>query len=446
MVSDMVTETMTTGELLKGQTLMQAFVSESDMIDSITILGATYGRINTDELHVVLTDEQDRTLAETDLSTAQLADASRWTFSFQQTVQGCKNKLLTLTISSKSGVPGNAVTLFYGKNISSGKFEVAKPVDYQLLLNEQSLDGELCLSVNGTVQYKLADYYWYAAAAVSIVLLAFCAKLLFDKKQGKDNFFLQLMAAMSKYRFLLKQLVARDFKTKYKRSVLGILWSLINPLLTMLVMYIVFSKLFVSNIPNFPAYLLTGIICWNYFSESTSMCLTSITGNASLITKVYVPKYMYPCSRLVSSLVNFGLSLIPLFIVLIITRTAFTVQFLLLPFPIICLFLFSLGIGLLLASGMVFFRDTQFLWGIISMLWMYLTPIFYSDSIIPSALMSFYKMNPLYHIVRVFRVILINGASPEPKAYLLCFAASVIPFIIGALVFKKTQDRFVLYL
>ena len=219
-----------------------------------------------------------------------------------------------------------------------------------------------------------------------------------------------------------------------------------NPLLTMMVMYIVFSTLFKSNIVNFPVYLLSGIVCWNFFSEVTGSCLTSITGNTALITKVYVPKYMYPLSRTISSTVNLGLSLIPLVIVMLLTGTRLTVRILLLPFPIICLFLFAFGMGLLLASMMVFFRDTQFLWGVISMLWMYLTPIFYDAEIIPAQYMTLYKMNPLYHIIRIMRILLINGVSPEPKAYLLCAAASLIPLFLGALVFKKAQDRFVLYL
>jgi ABC-2 type transport system permease protein len=245
---------------------------------------------------------------------------------------------------------------------------------------------------------------------------------------------------------LLKQLVVRDFKTKYKRSVLGILWSFLNPLLTMLVLYIVFSTLFKSSIANFPVYLLSGIVVWSFFNEATGMCLSSITGNAGLITKVNVPKYIYPFSRTLSSLVNFMFSLLPLLIVMLITRTSFHLPILLLPFPIFCLFIFALGIGLMLATSMVFFRDTQFLWGVVSTLWMYLTPIFCDVGIIPARFLLLYKMNPLYHLVRTFRIILIQGVSPEPKAYLLCLVASLVPFVLGVIVFKKNENRFVFYL
>ena len=130
--------------------------------------------------------------------------------------------------------------------------------------------------------------------------------------------------------------------------------------------------------------------------------------------------------------------------VLLVTRTPIRPAILLLPFGVFCLFALALGVGMLLAAAMVFFRDTQFLWGVVSMLWMYATPIFYPESIIPERFMLIYKMNPLYHIIRFIRTILINGVSPEPKAYVLALIASVVPLIIGITVFKRTQDRFVL--
>ena len=244
----------------------------------------------------------------------------------------------------------------------------------------------------------------------------------------------------------MKQLVTRDFKTKYRRSALGVLWSFLNPLLTMLVQYLVFSALFRSNIPNFALYLLIGIVCFSYFSEATSLSLTSIIGNAGLITKVYVPKYLYPLTRVISSTINFFFALIPLFAVLLLTRTPIRWSFLLLPLPILCLFALCLGVGMLLASSMVFFRDTQFLWGVVSMLWMYATPIFYPESILPQRLLPLFRCNPLYHVLLFIRTILMDGVSPEPKSYLLMIIACLIPLIIGATVFKKTQDRFVLYI
>ena len=137
------------------------------------------------------------------------------------------------------------------------------------------------------------------------------------EKKGRTCLGLKLVHAFSRYRFLIQQLVSRDFKTKYKRSVLGIVWSFLNPLLTMLVQYVVFSTIFKSDIPNFPVYLLTGIVLFNFFSEACSMGITSILGNASLITKVYVPKYIYPVTRVLSSGINMLFSLVPLLLSLI---------------------------------------------------------------------------------------------------------------------------------
>ena len=176
------------------------------------------------------------------------------------------------------------------------------------------------------------------------------------------------------------------------------------------------------------------------------MCLLSILGNASLINKVYVPKYIYPFSRTISSGINLLLSLIPLFIMMFVTSTPLRPSALLLPFALLMLFLLSYGVGLILATMMVFFRDTQFLWNIFSMLLMYLTPIFYPDTIIPDYFMPIYKLNPIYHVLRFTRTILINGVSPEPKAYLYCMVLCFIPFLIGILIFRKNEDKFVLNL
>lgn len=227
---------------------------------------------------------------------------------------------------------------------------------------------------------------------------------------------------------------------------LGIVWSFLNPLLTMLVQYVVFSTIFKSDIPNFPVYLLTGIVLFNFFSEACSMGITSILGNASLITKVYVPKYIYPVTRVLSSGINMLFSLVPLLLMIFLTKTALTPAILLLPFALACLICFCTGMVLVLSAAMVFFRDTQFLWNVLSMIWMYATPIFYPESIIPARFLTIYKLNPLYHFIRFARTVIMDGVSPEPKAYLICFVFAVGSLIIGGLIFRKAQDKFVLYL
>ena len=245
---------------------------------------------------------------------------------------------------------------------------------------------------------------------------------------------------------MLQQLVNRSFKTKYKRSILGILWSFLNPLLTMLIQYIVFSTLFKSNLEYFPVYLLAGTICFSFFSEATSTGLASISGNASLITKVYIPKYIFPISTVLSSGINFALTLIPLLATVLISGLPITQAYFFLPIVFLCLLLLCLGMTMLLATAMVFFRDVQFLWGVITTLLMYTTPLFYPETIIPAHFSFILKINPLYHVIRIFRVILIDCAPPEPRAVLVCIMFCLCILFCGAWMFKKQQDKFVLNL
>lgn len=256
----------------------------------------------------------------------------------------------------------------------------------------------------------------------------------------------KLIIDFQKYRFLLSQLVGRDFKTKYRRSVLGVLWSLLNPLLTMIVQFMVFSTLFRFDIPNYAVYLLSGIVMFNFMAEATSQSMTCIIQNASLINKVYVPKYIYPFSRVLSCGVNFLFSLIALYTVIIATGMPVTYHHIALIFGIGCMFVFICGISLLLAAMMVFFRDTQFLYSIGLTIWTYLTPIFYPESILPSAIMSIMKFNPMYHFIRFIRVIILNGGFPDPKAWVFCAVFAIGSLLLGIFVFNKTQNKFILYL
>ncbi len=249
-----------------------------------------------------------------------------------------------------------------------------------------------------------------------------------------------------KYGFLLSQLVQRDFKTRYRRSVLGVLWSLLNPLLIMVVQYLVFSTLFRWNIPNFAVYLLSGIVIFNYMADATSQSMTCIVQNVSLINKVYVPKYIYPFSRVLSSGVNFLFSLAALYIVILITGLQITAYHLSIPYGILMLFLFINGLSLLLASMMVFFRDTQFLYSVFLTIWTYLTPLFYPESILPPLMLNILKFNPMYHFIRFIRTIVLDGVLPGFQQWIYCSVFAIISFALGVIVFKKTQNKFILYL
>ena len=442
--TDMLTPGGVLGEITDDVVVTQAIRFQGDYLKGITLYGATYGRQNTGMLHLEFYDGE-TLLATRDVDVSGLEDNSPFAVSF---VQALPRGVLQLRITAPNATYGNAVTLYYGNTRSAAKTEIDAVLgaDELVQVNGEALDGGLCLQVSSRERLWFGTYYWYFVAAGFVLLGCCCLCLLRKNRLGQRSLVLNMIAAFSRYGYLMKQLVSRDFKTKYKRSVLGVLWSFLNPLLTMTVQYVIFSTLFRSAIPNFAVYLLIGIVCFSFFSEATSMALTSIVSNAPLITKVYVPKYIYPLTRVMSSTINFLLALIPLFAVLLITHTPIRPAALLMPLAVVCLFAVCLGIGMLLASAMVFFRDTQFLWGVLSMLWMYATPIFYPESIIPASIMPLYKCNPLYHIIRFIRIILMDGISPEPKAYGLMLVAAFVPLLLGVLVFKKTQDRFVLHI
>lgn len=436
-----------TGELVSGTEVRQAFTADADKLLSLSLLTATYDRTNTALLNVAVVDKNGVEAGQVTVSSSRLTNGVS-EITFLTPVEITPRATYELIITSPDGTGGNTIALMYGNSMAlpRGEMPLDIPAEEQIQVNGVSQEGKLCVRLTTQKTLWIGQIYWHLVIGIGIALIAYGWYTLRRIQQGRVTVVLRVAAAFQRYKFLIKQLVLRDFKTKYKRSVLGILWSFFNPLLTMTVQYIVFSTIFRSDIPNFALYLLTGIVCFNFFSEASSMALMSIVGNAPLITKVYVPKYIYPLSRVLSSSINLLFSLIPLLAVMLITGAPLRPALLLLPFGLICLFLFSLGIGLLLSTAMVFFRDTQFLWGVVSMLWMYLSPIIYPESIIPVKFLTLYKCNPLYHIIRFIRIILMDGISPEPKAYGLCIIASAVPLIIGAVVFKKNQDKFVLNL
>lgn len=254
------------------------------------------------------------------------------------------------------------------------------------------------------------------------------------------------MDTVLKYRFLLSQLVSRDFKTRYKRSVLGVLWSMLNPLLTMSVQYMVFSNLFKWDVDNYAVYLLIGTVTFNFFSEATQAALSSITGSASLITKVYIPTYVFPVAKVLSSCINLCFSTLALYLIIFLQGISLNVYHLLIPVLYIALILFSCGIGLILSALMVYFRDTQFLYGVLIVLWMYLTPLFYPIDIIPENMMGLYSLNPMYQYVTFFRTLVLDAAMPTLAQFGWCFGYAVAVMVIGLLVFRKMKRNFILYI
>ena len=245
--------------------------------------------------------------------------------------------------------------------------------------------------------------------------------------------------------FILRSLVSKDFKLKYRRSVLGILWSVLNPLLMMVVLTVVFSTIFRFNIENFPLYLILGQTLFTFMSEATSSAMSSIIESAPLIKKIRINKMIFPVEKVVFALVNFVISLIAVVAVMVFFRIVPTVNILLLPVLLLYLFAFSLGIGLLLAALSVFFRDVMHLWSVFISAWTYATPLFYPVEILPEWAVPIMNANPMYYYVDYFRDIALYGVTPSFEQNLICFACGAIALIIGVLVFRSQQKKFILY-
>ena len=262
----------------------------------------------------------------------------------------------------------------------------------------------------------------------------------------------RIFANFKRYTFLMSQMVSRDFKVKYKRSVLGVVWSLLYPLLQMSVMAIVFSHMFKFRMEgvNYLVYLMTGLVMFNYFSEASNSAMTSIVTNFSLMNKVYIPKYIFPLSKCLFVGINFLLTLIPLLIIILFTGDAQThcvinIYYLFLPFAYVCLFLFTVGLGFILSTISVFLRDIFYIFGIILTIWQYFTPLFYDISMIAPSLQKLFNLNPLYHYIDFTRQIILYNQIPNLSTWIWCLGTSVIVFITGCIVFKAKQDKFIYY-
>lgn len=435
------TDSVTMSQLLpEDAKVEQTFTAKMDALES---LGVT-PHFNTAEhaggIRIALY-EGDTLLTEQTVDAATLMTDTVNQIMLETPVQGINGKTLTLQLEPQ----GTGLALWAGNSVNTGKFDIAVSTA-GLTVNGVATEGQLVLVTRGYNNLKAASVYWYVAAVLLAVCIVVWLRTVKAQQTGKRTVLTVLLMLCDKYRFLLKQLVSRDFRVKYKASALGVLWSFLNPLLTMMVYLVVFSTIFRSDIEYFPVYLMSGIILFNYFSESTSLGLSSISGNGALITKVYMPKVIYPLSKVLSSGINLCISFIPLLIVMLLTGVPFHKSMLLLPLVVLFLMGFCMGMSLILSTMNVFFRDTQFLWGILVTMWNFLTPIFYPESIIPAQLTGLYHLNPLYQIVFFMRSITIGGVSPTPVTYLYCTLASLMPLALGLWIFRKNQDKFVLYL
>jgi len=254
-----------------------------------------------------------------------------------------------------------------------------------------------------------------------------------------------MIEKLKRHQFLFEELVKRDFKKKYKRTVLGMAWSVLSPMLMLLVMRLVFTQFFGRNMEHYTTYLFCGNLVFSYFSESTGQGMLSLMGNSGIFTKVNVPKYLFLFSKNMQTLINFGLTLLVFFLFCIFDGITFTWKFILLLYPICCLILFNIGVGLILSAFFVFFRDVQYLWSIFTQLLMYMSAIFYTIDHYPPAVQNLFMLNPLYLFIRYFRNIVIDATIPPVWFHLLMAAWVAAVFGLGCWIYKKYNHKFLYY-
>lgn len=254
-----------------------------------------------------------------------------------------------------------------------------------------------------------------------------------------------MVEKLKKHQFLFEELVKRDFKKKYKRTILGMAWSVLSPLLMLLVMKMVFTQFFGRNTPHYTIYLFCGNLIFSYFRDATSQGMSSLMGNAGIFTKVTVPKYLFLFSKNVQTLINFGLTLCILFVFCIFDRIEFTWKFILLLYPISMLVLFNIGVGLILSALYVFFRDIQYLWSVFTQLLMYMSAIFYQIDSYSYEVQCLFLINPVYLFIRYFRKIVIEATIPTVWFHLLMAADTAAVLAVGCWMYKKYNTKFLYY-
>ena len=257
---------------------------------------------------------------------------------------------------------------------------------------------------------------------------------------------LEELRGIFQYRDLIYQLVRKDIVSRYKRSVLGIAWTLLQPLAMMLILLLVFSTLF-QAIKGYPAYILSGLIAWTFFAQTTNAIINQIVWGGALLKQIYVPRTSFGVSAIGTGLVNLALSLIPMFLIMLLADVPFRWSLLFLPISMLLLAAFALGVGLIISTMAVHFPDVAERYSIVLMAWMYLTPIIYPENIIPATYRFwFFNLNPMYHIIKVFRMPIIDGIVPDAMTLIAAGIVSSLTLGIGWLFFSKRADTFAYYL
>ena len=255
----------------------------------------------------------------------------------------------------------------------------------------------------------------------------------------------ELVRGIYRYRELIWALALKELKIRYKRSVLGFLWALLNPMLMMLVLTAVFSTIIGGNISHYAIFVLSVLIPWTFFAQSLSYAAESIVGNGDLLKKVRVAKLVFPVAAVVSNMINFLLSIIPLVLIVIVMRHPFYITWLYLPVPLAALTIFTLGMTFFFAAANVYYRDVAHILQVVLQLWFYLSPIIYSLDFFPAQYRIFFKLNPMQYVLNGFRLSVYYGMLPTWQSILISFFCAFVALAMGLRLFRRFQDDFVFY-
>ena len=255
----------------------------------------------------------------------------------------------------------------------------------------------------------------------------------------------ELARDIYRYRELIWALAMKELRVRYKRSVLGFVWALLNPLLMMIVLTLVFGTIMRFSIDHYAIFLLSMLLPWTFFTQALTYSVDSVVANADLLKKVHVAKVVFPVSAVVSNIVNFLLSLIPLALLIVVLRFPLHWTWIYLPVPMLGLFLFTLGASLFFAAVNVFFRDISHIVQIILSAWFYFSPIIYSLDFIPAKHRWLFKLNPMLYVLNGFRLSIYYGMLPQTGSVVMSLACGLVAVLIGHTVFRRFQESFVFY-
>ena len=428
-----------TAALTPDSEVIQQFINHADLIDGVYLRISNFGvSFTKGDIQVVLTDEAENILAEASMDGSAIENNANVYFDFGKRAEVKRNSLLTLRIVSTASdeTNSNFAGVWLGNKVNG----------CSLTVNGAEQENTLYMKL---YSFRNAQFLLRFNCTFWPLLLLFIVLCLIEKRNDKNRKITPLNEMghiFDRYTFLLHELVGRDFAVKYRRSYLGFLWVILNPLLTMIVMSSVFSYIFRLQIENYSVYLILGNIVFNCFSEATQLATQSVVGNGQMIKKVYIPKYIFPLSKVLFSFFNFLLTLIPAMIVILYYRIPFTVNYLLLPIVLIGFFLFVLGISFFLSTMQVFMRDTQYIYVIILTLWTYLTPIFYSEDSLAPQLRVLMQFNPMYIYITCVRKIMLYGTTPTVFQLTAGIVLGIVSMTIGLRYFFSKQKKFILHI